>query len=106
MKRIYLPIVAVLGITTLGLAACTPEEAAARVARIQNSTLAICSFLPTAATLVSAFNAPAGLFVVGINEIAQAICNQVRPVLGAKRGAGTKGYAIINGVRIYGHFVR
>lgn len=71
-----------------------------KIDQVQQIAVAVCGFLPTVTTVANLI-AP-GISVIP-SEVAQAICNAVRPPAGAPRG--TAG-AYVGKVKIEGQFVR
>ncbi|HLL28603.1 MAG TPA: hypothetical protein VKT73_13245 [Xanthobacteraceae bacterium] len=90
---------------TFANAACTPEESAATAKKVQDAAVAICGFLPETAVVTNILDANTAGAITGVTAIAEAICQAVLPMkAGAKRGAPVT--AVVNGVRITGHFVQ
>lgn len=75
----------------------------ATITQVQNATVNLCAFVPTAATIAGIF-ASGNSLVSSITQAAQLICNAVAShPAAARRGAFIP---VVNGVRIQGHFVK
>lgn len=83
----------------------TPIATDATITAIQQAAVKVCGFLPTVQTvadIVTTFTG-GGALVALVGNVANAICNAVKPALGARERAEVPA---VNGVVIHGKFVR
>lgn len=97
----------------VGMAACgtlTAAQVASLVQEVRNETLAVCSFVPTVAsvtTLIGAFVPQANAGINIGNQIAQAICKGAATSSAPrfKRGAAAPVTIFVQGIKVEGTFV-
>jgi hypothetical protein len=88
----------------LAVTACTPgtsTDPSAIIAEVQKATATVCSFVPTAATIIALFNQLSPALKTG-TDIAGAICAAVKPASGLAPSEAPK----VGEVAIQGYHVR
>jgi hypothetical protein len=96
---------ALLTAGSIGLGGCasiTPANVTTVISQVQADAVAVCGFLPTAATVANIISAGNPL-IATVSAIAEAICSAVLP---AKLGRKLAVIPTVNGVPIHGRFVR
>lgn len=101
MKRIIAGL-AVAGALSLGGCGTTGGLAGLSAASVQQLTVEICGYLPTAATVAAIF-ASGNAAITTIEAAASAICAAVTPVAAGGRLRGTT--PTVAGVVVHGRFV-